>query len=279
MLIPIASMRQSAVREALQSAFGLQASSIKAIGDGPSGCTFEVILTEPTTKGIIFGNHSTPIPGTTGIPSKTKRLIFRFVRPLNIFHEETRVENIVAAMELARYILPDGCLPALVPQVYGFHSGLDEAGVPGWIVEEWKEGKVLAEDFPSLSLTSQRVILAQLAAIVKAFQDYELPSSGMGFAGWDLDLGGLVVTAVPSLRTQKKPFQSVAEFYTNFLGAQFINTHEHEHINGWKETGLRNRLVKFIRDGSADVFAEFPTVSPTFVHGGLGKLLSFLILM
>ncbi|KAL4888917.1 hypothetical protein BDV59DRAFT_187753 [Aspergillus ambiguus] len=261
-----ATYHQALAKNILREHFGLKA-TVTSRGYGRSNHVFEVKITNLTTTPVVYSGA--PQPGTETIPAGTARLIFRFFRPFDTFNESARAENKVASMELARRALSHVGMSGLVPRVHGWNRGTDEPSNPGWVVEEYIEGTVLADDFSTLPFDKQKVILAQLAKIVKAFQDYKLPDTVLGFGGCAFDSDGQIISGPPSFQCKGGPFQSIAELYKGILGWQLEATDRHENIGGWRDSRLRGRLEAFVAQGVDSRLSQLTSDRPTFVHGGL----------
>jgi hypothetical protein len=90
-------------------------------------------------------------------------------------HAHTRVENEVAMISLAAAAL-SGFKPHVVPSVYSWGS-VALPSSQGWILQELMPGTPVSEAFDSMPSGEKKSILAQMAEILKALQDFKLPSS------------------------------------------------------------------------------------------------------
>ncbi|PLB55080.1 hypothetical protein P170DRAFT_505704 [Aspergillus steynii IBT 23096] len=258
------------ISEILDRDFCLEVSDITSLGYGRSNLVFLVNLPEPT-KGIRSQtqDRGSLKPGTVPIPRDTSKLIFRFFRPFDTYNESARAENKVAAMSIASSALSHSQLPALVPQVYGWDSGAKQPSPLGWVLEEYIEGKNLAEDFANLPISKQRIILAQIADVTKAFQIYELPDTVTGFGGLAFDRQGKVCSGLPSFHCPGAPIGSIASFYQGLLSWHLQASERYGIINGWRDSNLRDRLDQFIANGAGELLVNLPSDRPTFIQGSL----------
>lgn len=258
--------------EILGRDFDLEASYITQLGYGRSNFVFLVDLSEPTegTRSLTQDRGS-PRPGTVPIPEGTEKLIFRFFRPFDNFNEAVRAENKVAAMSVASSALSHSQLPVLVPQVYGWDSGANEPSTLGWVLEEYVQGKNLAEDFARFPISKQRIILAQLADVTKAFQIYKLPDAVTGFGGLTFDRQGRICSGPLSFQCIGGPFGSMASFYQGLLSWHLQASERYKFIKGWRDSSLRNRLDRFVANGADELLVSLPNDRPTFIQGSLGK--------
>ncbi|KJK67129.1 hypothetical protein P875_00117532 [Aspergillus parasiticus SU-1] len=227
---------------------------------GRSNLVYQVDLSEPTREAY----HGSRKPGTVAMPENTGRLMIRFFKPFDTYNEGVRVENKVAAMTVARLALADSALHTIIPQVYGWNSGKNEPSGQAWVLEEYVPGKNLGDDFPTLPSDKQQVLLAQLAEVVKAFQDYNFPETAQGFGGLAFNADGNVCAGPPSFQVVGSPFSSHAELYRGLLDWQLGASDQYELINGWWISGLRDRLDRFVAEGLDGVLSKFPTGSSNF---------------
>ncbi|KAH8428169.1 phosphotransferase family protein [Aspergillus melleus] len=264
---------QTLVNGILRRDFALEVSSITPLGYGRSNIVFLVDLLKPT-KSIrsLVRYRGYPKPGTVPIPKDTVKLIFRFFRPFDTYNEAVQAENKVAAMSVARSALSYSHLPLLVPQVYGWDSGQNEPSTLGWVLEEYIQGRNLAADFPNLPISKQRIILAQMADVTKAFQIYHLPETVTGFGGLTFDYERRMRTGPPSFQCIGGPFDSIASFYQGLINWYLEASERYEIINGWRDSDLTDRIDQFIMNGASELLASLPTDRPTFIQGGLEPL-------
>ncbi|KAF9895098.1 hypothetical protein FE257_004727 [Aspergillus nanangensis] len=271
MTIPPTVDHQALAKDIVQNAFALGVSSVTSRGYGRSNRVFEVCLSEPTTSVVVSQQRreQSPPPGTVSIPPGTGRLIVRFFRPFDTFNQAVRAENKVTAMALSRSALSPSRLAGVVPRVYGWERGTDDQGNFGWVVEEFMEGKVLADDFPTMPLDKQKIILGQLAEVVKAFQGYELPATVTGYGGCTFDKDGQVVAGPPSFQCKGGPFQTVSVMYTGLLRWQLEACERYDLIKGWRDSSIRDRLDRFMLEGMDIQMSGLPAGRPTLIQGSL----------
>ncbi|OBT74016.1 hypothetical protein VF21_06022 [Pseudogymnoascus sp. 05NY08] len=184
------------IQTVLQERFGLkQNADITPIQYDPE-CPFKynnfvyrVCFNAPIT----VTNNRPEQPGCVPVPKDTKELIFRLANPdAEGMIKTTRIENEVATIALASAALA-GFGPHIVPSVYAWGSAATESS-QGWIMQELKPGAPLDESFGAMEFEKKREIFAQTAKILKALQDYELPTSITGFGGVTFDSNGHIVS-------------------------------------------------------------------------------------
>ncbi|KAK6812429.1 hypothetical protein RU639_011900 [Aspergillus parasiticus] len=210
MTTPSAVSYQALAGEIIRRELALKVSNISHLGYSRSNLVYQVDLSEPTREAY----HGSRKPGTVAMPENTGRLMIRFFKPFDTYNEGVRVENKVAAMTVARLALADSALHTIIPQVYGWNSGKNEPSGQAWVLEEYVPGKNLGDDFPTLPSDKQQVLLAQLAEVVKAFQDYNFPETAQGFGGLAFNADGNVLVCAIAW-TDLWPRDSM-EFSQNF---------------------------------------------------------------
>ncbi len=197
------------------------------------------------------------------MPAGTSSLIVRISNPdAEGMHRATRVENEVAILSLAAAALQH-VEPAVVPRVFAWRSA---AGSLGWILQERMRGEPVDEAFGAMSREQKRGILAQMAEMLKALQDYRLPDSITGWGGVTFDRGGRLVSAAMS-SVGSGPWNSLEDSYRGRLRAALEEADANPHIQGWHANGVRERLEAFVERGLPAQFA--PLVSKldrTIVH-------------
>jgi len=186
--------------------------------------------------------------------------------------ESVRIRNEVAFLSLGRNALYS-INPSLISQVFDWADGDGTEFGNRWILQEWKEGQTLStKDVESLDDKTQRFVLDQIAAVLKAFQDFRLPESVKGFGGLTFDEDG-VMTSTKSVIPCGGPFSSYSNFLRGMLEWQLEATERSSHLRGWREyPELRKRLQTFFSDGLEAQLARVPEQQQVMVHGDLGEL-------
>lgn len=102
----------------------------------------------------------------------------------------------------------------------------------------------------SLSAELQRVVLRQVAEVLKAVQDFALPAAAAGFSGLAFDEAndGSIVSGTFVIEPYTDPYPDIKSFYRGTLQAQ-LKEADKTVANGWRENGLRERLDAFALDG------------------------------
>jgi hypothetical protein len=184
-------------------------------------------------------------------------------------HAHIRVENEVAMISLAAAAL-SGFKPHVVPSVYSWGS----AALPssqGWILQELMPGIPVSEAFDSMPSEEKKSILAQMAEILKALQDFKLPSSIEQYGGVTFDSAGQIVsTAMTSVSSG--PWLLYEDYFRNRLVLALQQADSNPYIKGWHANGVRKRLEVFVGSG---VPAQFEALESrddkTIVHADFSK--------
>ncbi len=171
-------------------------------------------------------------------------------------HRETRIENEVAIISLAAAALKD-FQPHVVPSVYAWGSAAAES-LYGWTIQELMPGVPVDEAFPSMDFQQKKQILAQMARLIKALQDYQLPDSITAFGGVTFDENGRIVSAaMPSVG--EGPWPSYEASFRGRIEMAFMEADANPHIQGWRSNGIRDRLDAFVERGLSAQFESLKT--------------------
>ncbi|CAJ2508321.1 Uu.00g133470.m01.CDS01 [Anthostomella pinea] len=219
---------------------------------------YRVILPVPVTSAHSF-RHEARRHGCDPIPHGTKELIIRLT---NVDAEgmspATRVENEVAMISLAAAAL-SGFRPSVVPSVYAWGSAATTAA-QGWIIQQLMPGEAVDEAFTSMHLAGKKSILSQMASLLKALQDYQLPETITGFGGVTFDEDGRIVsTAMTSVGAG--PWPSYESSFRGRLQVALQRADENPYIEGWHANGIRERLDAFVAHGVPSQFESFKTAN------------------
>lgn len=186
--------------------------------------------------------------GTSPIPAGTKQLIFRIPRPNAPFNQSIRVQNSVAAAELARKgLLLKGLPASIVPSVYAWSTlGPDTEGV-GWILEEHMPGVGNAEfEFYAWKPEIQKRVLHQIADILAAVQQLELPDSVTGYGSLGYDDKGNMIGVPLIVEPFTGPYNSLSDYYTDRLEISLKDAERSPLVNGWHGK-IRPRIDSFVK--------------------------------
>lgn len=185
-------------------------------------------------------------------------------------HQTTRVQNEVGILTLAAAALSH-IKPAVVPRVFGWGGADHESS--GWILEEMMPGVSLAEAFTNLtSIDRKREILAQIARLLKALQEYSLPKSIEGWGGVTFDDSGTIISApMPSVGTG--PWHSFEDSDWERFEQVLAQTNENPYLMGWRANSVRSRIDAFIEHGLSVQFSGFPSERErAIVHADFSEL-------
>ncbi|TQW00779.1 hypothetical protein V2A60_001822 [Cordyceps javanica] len=202
-------------------------------------------------------------PFTVAVPAGTSHMVIRIARADNNVEDSIRIRNEVAFLTLARRAL--GQLdPLLIPRVFAW----DDTTELGYILQEFKRGEPLShDDFQALNEQDVSFVCSQLATVIKAFQNYQLPVDGYGGLTFD-DAGNMSTTKV-IFRTGG-PFVTYTDYLKATLKWQLAQSENVTVLNGWRGVpGLRSRIDAFISNGLDKVLSKIPESKPTLVHGDL----------
>lgn len=221
---------------------------------------------------LIADIHLQTSPGTDPIPSRCSKAVFRIGNPKAMFNHAVKVENTVATMQLVRQALADRKL-FIVPKVYAW-SKTDGPSGNGWILEEFMSGANIEPEFhSSLSADQQRLVLRQVAEVLKAVQDFELPAAAASFGGlaFDQNNDGSVVSGPFVIEPYTNSYSDMKTYYREMLQAQLTEA-DKTVANGWRENGLRERLDAFAQEGLDRLLSETLTVDtrPNLIIGDMG---------
>jgi len=215
--------------------------------------------------------HLSKSPGTNPIPSRCSKAVFRIGNPKAMFNHVVKVENTVATMQLVRQALADRKL-FIVPKVYAWSKTGGPSG-NGWILEEFMSGANIEPEFhSSLSADQQRLVLRQVAEVLRAVQDLELPPTAAGFGGlaFDQTNDGSVVSGPFVIEPYTNPYSDMESFYREMLQAQLAEA-DKTVANGWRENDLRERLDNFAQGGLETLLSETLTekTKPVLIIGDM----------
>ncbi|KAL8370455.1 hypothetical protein RB595_000703 [Gaeumannomyces hyphopodioides] len=147
------------------------------------------------------------------IPAGTNDFILRLTnQDAEGAHYATRIENEVAIMTLAWAALRSVELD-VVSRIFAWASG---ATSQGWILQERMPGTPGDEAFKTMSLDVKKVVVRDMARILKGLQSCKLPDSITGFGGLTFDGVGRIVSG-PMFNVGAGPWPSYQEYYLERL--------------------------------------------------------------
>lgn len=209
-------------------------------------------------------------PGTSPIPPGNSTFLIRLSNAASGLNQANRVENEVAAMDLARQALRPINLAHVIPDVYGWAPAAN--GAQGWILMEYKSGiNLLSKEITISSLRDDKkhTILSQMAEILGAFQRLLLPESITKFGGLTFNGQGEIVSAEMTI-VSGGPFATYEEMQKAFWQSEISEADRNPLINGWKDTDLRSRLDRFADEEIPRIISEYPASErKVLVHGDL----------
>jgi hypothetical protein len=185
-------------------------------------------------------------------------------------NQKTRVENELAIISLASAAL-SGFEPHVVPAVYAWASAATESS-QGWILQELMLGTPVDDTFDIMDLQQKQQTFAQMAKMLKALQDYQLPESITDFGGVTFDdTGRIVSTAMTSVGAG--PWSSYEASFKSRLEVALKKVDANPYIQGWRTNGVRERLDAFVERG---IPAQFESLSSkqdrVIIHGDYSEL-------
>ncbi|ORY70468.1 uncharacterized protein BCR38DRAFT_107309 [Pseudomassariella vexata] len=170
-------------------------------------------------------------------------------------HQKSRVQNEVGILTLASAAFHH-IKPTVVPRVFGWGGTSAAPEHMGWILEESMPGVPLVEAFRSMSLEQKKGILAQMVALLKGLQSYELPESIRGWGGVTFDDNGAIVSAAMTT-VGAGPWSSFEDSFRARLKIALAKADKSPHLQGWRPNGVRKRVDAFIEQGLAAQFDGF----------------------
>lgn len=229
-------------------------------------------ITLPSPPSLTQNKSSNALrqPGTMPLPEGAKEFIMRLTNPdAEGMHAHTRVEKEIAMISLAAAALR-AFEPHVIPSVYAWGNAAPSSS-QGWILQELMPGASVSEAFNSMPLEEKRSILAQMAEILKALQDFRLPRSIEKYGGVTFDDAGQIVsTAMTSVGSG--PWLLYEDYFRNRLKRSLQQADSNPYIKGWYANGVRKRLEAFVESG---VPAQFEALESrddkTIVHADFSK--------
>lgn len=215
---------------------------------------YRITLPSPLSAARDGSNQRARQPGTVPLPEGAKEFILRLTNPdAEGMHAQTRVENEVAIISLAAAALGN-FESHLVPSVYGWGSAAPPSS-QGWILQEFMSGVPVSESFDKMSRSEKSSVLAQMAVILKALQDFRLPNSIDQYGGVTFNGTGQIVSAAMT-SVGSGPWQSYEAFFRDKLDRALQQAESNPYIKGWHANGIRERLNAFVERGVPAQFKD-----------------------
>ncbi|KAK6209010.1 hypothetical protein LQW54_006758 [Pestalotiopsis sp. IQ-011] len=281
--------RERFIKDLLREKFDRKVTALNTLGRDSNNFVYKVELAPKDAHATANPQlNRIAKPGTAPLPEDVSAVVIRISNPQALINHEVRVENEVAAMTLMRDAL-SSYSSSLVPEIYDWNSctpSIKDSPF-GYVLQEHKPGTGLDStfglganseektSFEDLPEDNKRDLLAQIAAVFKLIQTYELPATVKGYGGLRFDEAGDIVTG-PTALPCGGPFETYPEMHAQMLRFQLEEADRNENIvRGWRggdlernSVGLRDRLDKLAStDGIAKIVAQNSVDRPTLVHG------------
>ncbi|OHE96826.1 phosphotransferase enzyme family protein [Colletotrichum orchidophilum] len=222
---------------------------------------YKITLTTPATPSSFSLPDGGRRPYTQPPPAEGVRaIVMRIANPkAEGIVQETRVENEVAAIHLARQGLvsykPE--IAGLVPALYDWRpyrpseageKGAGEGGRYGWSLMEFKEGVPLDTVFRDLDDGEKSDVLGQIADVVTGIQRAPLPEGIRSHGGLTIDARGEIVGG--RMTTLKGgPWETYSDFWKARLALRLEDADASPALEGWRPNGVRERVDGFLESG------------------------------
>ncbi|KAK0122261.1 hypothetical protein ONS95_010511 [Cadophora gregata] len=257
------------IRTTIQQQYGLSTVAIDPIEYDPqcmfpyNNFVYRVKLsrsTFPSSQRRTVLDAPAAQPGTVAIPDSAQHVVMRLSNAAAGLNDQNRVQNEVAAMSLARKALAPR---QIVPTVYGWASAAKDQG---WILMEHMRGTPLDANFEDMSSDDKNKTLKEVADIVRAMQQYELPESIQGFGGLDFGSDGNIVSG-PLTVFPCGPFTTYSMLVKGVLYEQLAAADKSPIIRGWTTKDTRAKLERFITKNVDRMLQGINTEKKRLVHG------------
>ncbi|KAJ7080082.1 kinase-like domain-containing protein [Mycena crocata] len=263
---PVSEQRKNNVKRILTDVLGVDVnlSEVVHLDRGYNNYLYIVNVSGPVTSSTKSRHRQ---PGTLPLTVDTSRSIVVRLLKTELGAMPERVQNEVAALELARQPLT----PVVrVPEVYAWSEGRGAEEIP-FIIMELLPGIPLDSIWPGLDLPSRLPILRQIRDILLALRATPLPVLHTHA------FGGLCFSASGSITTTLHPngiggpFVSAEAQWLSMLAQQIRTADENEFVKGWRgeeQPDFRSRLDSFLQndDGFPALLRQVAAHS-IFVHG------------
>ena len=201
-------------------------------------------------------------PGTEDIPTGTKQLVMRLANAAAKLNDQNRVQNEVAALAIARSALRP---KKLVPAVYAWGTAAESQG---WILMEFMNGLPLDEYISELTDDDKqkREIIGQVASVLSAFQEFQLPSTIRGFGGLSFNDQGDIISG-PLTTSQCGPFDTYLAMMKAVFREKLLHSDSNSNVDGWRIDGLRSRIEAYITHDLEHMIDHLKCAEKRFIHG------------
>ncbi|KAG8414211.1 hypothetical protein J3459_014937 [Metarhizium acridum] len=168
--------------------------TVKEIDRAKNNHVYLICLAQTTTE-LLLSKDSFHKPFTSAIPANTSRLVLRVPKSNVSLENSVRVRNEVAFLALARHAL-SSLDASLCPRIFDWEdmnsNNLGSGSRLGWILEEWKAGRVLEQGHvEGLDNETQQYVLDQISQVTKLLYEYYCPpENATGFGGLTFDEHG-----------------------------------------------------------------------------------------
>lgn len=258
------------IHKLFQSQFDVVVENVTTIPRCNNNFVHFVTFASPIASNLVISGK----PGTVAIPAGTAKVVCRIGNPAAMFNHAVKVENTVAMMQLTRQALSE---LDIVPKVFAWSETGEPSGT-GWILEEYMPGvDIESKFFTDVPREAQRFVLSQMATILKAVQDFELPPKASEFGGLVFDDTGDVTSGPFAVEPYNGPHPDMESMYRGMLQAQLVEADRSRVAQGWKKDGLRDRLDAFAERGLEGMLTkDLPEhVRPNLIIGDVGMSLFY----
>ncbi|KAF7587875.1 hypothetical protein BBP40_006611 [Aspergillus hancockii] len=133
----------------------------------------------------------------------------------------------------------------------------------GYILQGLMPGTPLDEIFNSMDLQEKRQVFGQMAGLLKALQEYQLPENiTFGDVTFD-DTGDIVSTAMTSVGAG--PWPTYEASYKGQLRVVLKEVDANRYIEGWRANGVRERLDAFVERSVPTQFGSLHSVQDSVI--------------
>ncbi|QPH11950.1 hypothetical protein C2857_003908 [Epichloe festucae Fl1] len=251
----VACSRPIAVINQLVHSLGLQISKVSTVAYSEdyqytyNNYLFQVHLAVPATSSSFPDLQ----PGTAPAPSDgITSLLIKLSNGAAEANITNRVENDVAAQYLVRKSMARAGLGSLIPAVYA-----------------WAPAKIQADAGADATTNENNFekVLQQIATILKAIQDAELPETVIKFGGLTFNLTGQIISGEPP-RWKQDPVETYVDWKFGDLRKLMQKAGESPVIQGWKHNGVGARVEKFHAAGGPEtVLSNLDQHQKCLIHG------------
>ncbi|THX33699.1 hypothetical protein D6D10_07762 [Aureobasidium pullulans] len=231
------------IHKLFQSQFDVVVENVTTIPRCNNNFIHFVTFASPIASDLVISGK----PGAIAIPAGTAKVVCRIGNPAAMFNHAVKVENTVAMMQLTRQALSGLDISLLGAKL---ENPREPAGsfMPGVDIE--------SKFFTDVPREAQRFVLSQMATILKAVQDFELPPKASEFGGLVFDDSGDVTSGPFAVEPYNGPYPDMESMYKGMLQAQLVEADRSRVAQGWKEDGLRDRLDAFAERGLGGILTK-----------------------